>query len=154
MNLQIPDPRRYAHNGAADDMGLLADCVHLHHRMVDLLSRGSDAEIGAALRAAPSQPAYAKLWGAVCDAVNRVQSHETAIVARIFALPLVIIAGSRRPASVPGVVPDIAAIAALFEKHGALGPTRNFGIGNALCSLETIEAVQPSEVYAWTRDAG
>jgi hypothetical protein len=35
-----------------------------------------------------------------------------------------------------------------------LGPARNFGLGNALCSLATIESVQPAEVYAWTRDAG
>ncbi len=72
----------------------------------------------------------------------------------MFALPLVIVTGSRRPASVPGVIPDIAAIAALFKQHGALGPARNFGLGNALCSLATLEAVQPGEIYAWTRDAG
>ena len=75
-------------------------------------------------------------------------------MARVFALPLVIITGSRRPASLPGVVPDIAAVTALFEQHGALGPTRNFGLGNALCSLATIDAIKPGEIYAWTRDIG
>jgi hypothetical protein len=148
--MQLPDPRRYAEGVQADGHAQLADPAALR----SLLRRGGDAEIAAALRAAPSQAVYAKQWQAVCDAANQVEPGDAAVVARVFALPLVIIAGSRRPSSVPGVVPDIAAIAALFEKHGALGPTRNFGLGNALCSLETIEAVQPSEVYAWTRDAG
>ncbi len=79
---------------------------------------------------------------------------DSTIVARIFALPLVIVTGSSRPATLPGVVPDIAAVTALFEQHGALGPTRNFGLGNALCALETIDTVMPSEVCAWTRDIG
>ena len=148
--MQLPDPRRYAEGTQADGPAPLADPAALR----SLLRRGGDAQIALALRAAPSQAEYARLWQAVCDAANHVESGDAAVVARVFALPLVIITGSRRPASVPGVVPDIAAIAALFEKHGALGPTRNFGFGNALCALETIEAVRPSEIYAWTRHAG
>lgn len=152
MNLRIPDPRRYAQRAAGDDFGRFADPAALRR----LLDRGDDAEIAAALRAAPSQAAYAKLWNAVCDAANHAGagSEHAGVVARVFALPLVMVTGSRRPASLPGVVPDIAAIKALFEQHGALGPARNFGFGNALCSLETIESIKPGEIYAWTRDAG
>jgi hypothetical protein len=154
--VQIPDPRRYAQDAAADELAVLAGTPQLRDRVDDLLSRGADAAITRALHAASSQSAYAGIWQNVCDAANHVGSHgdEAAIVARVFALPLVIVTGSRRPASVPGVVPDIAAITALFGEHGALGPMRNFGLGNALCSLETIESVLPSEIYAWTRDAG
>jgi hypothetical protein len=96
------------------------------------------------------------LWQAVCDAASHAgsASADAGVVVRLFTLPLVIVTGSRRPAKLPGIVPDIAAIADLFKQHGALGPARNFGLGNALCSLETIESVQPAEIYAWTRDAG
>ena len=156
MTAQIPDPRRYAAGVAAGDPWPLADAAALCHRLQTLLSRGSDAEIAAALRAAPSHADYTRLWQAVCDVAHHAggEKGDAAIVARVFALPLVIITGSRGPANLPGVVPDIAAVTALFEQHGALGPTRNFGLGNALCPLETIEGIKPGEIYAWTRDIG
>ena len=152
MTLQIPDPRRYADSATAGESTQSPDSAMLRR----LLENADDAQIAAALRAAPSQAAYLALWNSVCDAANHADARpgNAEVVARIFALPLVIVTGSRRPASVPGVVPDIAAITALFEQHGALGPTRNFGLGNALCSLETIDSIRPGEIYAWTRDAG
>jgi len=127
----------------------------LRAQIENLLRRGDDDEIGRALRAAPTREAYVKLWQAVCDAANSAGNAATEnVVARIFALPLIIITGSRRPIKVPGVVPDIEMIADLFRTHGTLGPSRNFGLGNALCALETIEGIRPGEVYAWTRDPG
>lgn len=156
MPLQIPDPRRYATGAAAGELGSLADAAALRRRLEDLLGRGSDAEIAVALRAAPSHAEYAQLWQAVCEVAHHIggDTGDSAVVARVFALPLVIITGSRRAANVPGVIPDIAAVTALFAQHGALGPTRNFGLGNALCSLATIEGIKPSAIYAWTRDIG
>lgn len=152
----MPDPRRYGAGTSGHELNDVRDAADVRRRLDDLLKRGDDAEIAGALRTAPTQTAYAQLWQAVCDAANHAgnASARPDVVARIFALPLVIVTGSRRPANLPGVVPDIAAIARLFEQHGALGPARNFGLGNALCSLETIESVRPGEVYAWTRDAG
>ena len=152
----MPDPRRYGDGSASHPLVQIADPAALHRQLDSLLNHGDDAEIARALRAAPSQASYAKLWRTVCDAANHSGGApaQGAVVARVFALPLVIITGSRRPASLAGVVPDIAAIADLFKQHGALGPARNFGLGNALCSLETVESVRPDELYAWTRDPG
>ena len=154
--IDIPDPRRYAADGAAGELARITDVAALNHRLHSLLQGGDDVAIAAALRAAPSQAAYAMLWQSICDLANHAgaTAGETGVVARVFALPLVIITGSRRPATLPGVIPDIAAVTHLFEQHGALGPSRNFGLGNALCSLETIESVAPGEIYAWTRDPG
>jgi len=154
--IKLPDPRRYGAGTSSYALNDVRDAADLRRRLDDLLKRGDDAEIAGALRAAPTRAAYAQLWQAVCDAANQVGSvpADADVVARIFALPLVIVTGSRRPANLPGVVPDIGAIAELFTQHGALGPARNFGLGNALCSLETIESVRPSEIHAWTRDPG
>ena len=112
-----------------------------------------DHEIAAALDASPSRTAYVRLWRTVCDVAHRVAGPGDEVVARVFALPLVIVTGSRQAVNLPGVIADIAEIRLLFEKHGVLGPTRNFGVGNALCSLETLERVAPSKVYAWTEAA-
>ena len=49
----------------------------------------------------------------------------------------------------PGALPDIDALKALFAQHGVLGLTQNFGLGNALCSLDALERVSPGEVHAW-----
>jgi hypothetical protein len=149
----LPDPR--SHGAGDHPLNGLAD-EDLRRALHSALGDARDVDITAALKAAPSREAYAKLWQAVCDTANHVgvDCGDAAVVARVFALPLVIVTGSRRPANVPGVVPDIAAITDLFGQLGALGPTRNFGLGNALCPLETIEGVMPSEIFAWTRDAG
>ena len=155
INVALPDPRGYGEGCTPHALSKL-DPAALHLQLHALLERGDDAEIARALRAAPDHAAYAKLWQVVCDAANHIGTvaEQGAVVARIFALPLVIVTGSRRPAVVPGVVPDIAAVAELFKQHGALGPARNFGLGNALCSLETVASVGAGEIYAWTRDAG
>jgi hypothetical protein len=148
----LPDPRRY---GAGDHPLLRLAGDDLSRELEMILREGREAEITAAMRAAPSRAARTGLWQAVCDAAHRGgNDSDPAVVARIFALPLVIITGSSRPASLPGVVPDIAAITSLFEQHAALGKTKNFGIGNALCSFETLDGVTPSEVHAWSAAAG
>ncbi len=142
----LPDPRRY---GGGDPMLSL-------QAVQSALENRYDDEIAKALRAAPSHVAYVDLWNNVCLAAHHTgrDAADADIVARIFALPLVIVTGSRVPASLPGTLPDIAAVKALFEQHGTLGRMRNFGLSNALCSIETLAAVTPGEVYGWTSAAG
>src|SRR5262249_28235482 len=72
--------------------------------------------------------------------------------AHAFALPLVIVAAAAQPAAIPGALPDIGALHALFEAHNVLGRTRNFGFSNALCSSEVLEAIAPPELYRAVRD--
>jgi hypothetical protein len=114
------------------------------------LSERRDADIAAALRAAPTRDAYLHLWNAVCDVAHSVDPDPAAVSTRVFALPLVIVTGSPGPAVLPGVLPDAGAVAALFGHYGVLGKTANFGFSNALCALDTLERVQPGEVYEWT----
>jgi len=117
----LPDPRRYGAGTSSRALNDPCDAADLRRRLDDLLKRGADAEVADALRAAPTQAAYTRLWQAVCDAANQVGNASASpdVVARIFALPLVIITGSRRPSNLPGVVPDIGAIAELFTQQGA-----------------------------------
>jgi hypothetical protein len=148
----LPDPRRY---GAGDHTLLQLAGDDLRRELEKLLRGGLDADITLALRAASSRADYVRLWQAVSDVAHHAgDTGEPAVVARIFALPLVIVTGSRRAASVPGVLPDIAAVRTLFEQHCALGRTRNFGLSNALCSSETLDRVTPGEVYVWASATG
>jgi hypothetical protein len=77
-----------------------------------------------------------------------------ALVMRIFAIPLLIVTGGRELAVVPGVVPDVGALQKLFEKHGALGQSKNFGLGNALTTAERLAEVKPSMLYRLARGTG
>ncbi len=144
----LHDPRRY---GDGQHPLLSMTAAGRPAALRDALARRADKEIRAALRAAPSQAAYAALWNEVCELAHYpAGEHEGALAARVFALPLVIVAGSRRPLHLAGVLPDIAAVSELFAQKGVLGKTQNFGLGNALCALATLESVTPSEVHAWT----
>ena len=149
---RLPDPRRY---GSGDHAFLSLSDAGLRVELRRTLADSRSGAIAAALAAAPTHKAYAKLWNAACDAAHRVGNDAAAdtIVARIFALPLVVVTGSARPARISGVIPDSAAVRALFENHGALGKSRNFGIGNALCSLETLQQVTPFEIFEWSAAA-
>lgn len=148
-----PDPRRFG-DGAHPWLKLSAS--ELRATLRDACSQQRDAEIANALKSAASPAAYASLWNALCDAVHQAAGDhaEGALMARLFALPLIVVTGSRKRVQLNGALPDIAAVKELFLQKGILGKTQNFGLGNALCSLETLETLQPAEVFAWTQAGG
>jgi hypothetical protein len=116
-----------------------------------LLDAEDDAAICGALRAAPSAAVYRSLWSAICAVVEGrdIRGSDTGIVARTFAIPVIVVAGARRALEIPAALPDIAEILSLIERQGALGATRNFGLGAELVPLETLERLRPSLVYRW-----
>jgi hypothetical protein len=74
------------------------------------------------------------------------------VVARAFALPIVLVAAGTRPARIAGELADIGALQSLFERSRALGPTRNFGMSNALCTLDALERLSPLALFRSARD--
>lgn len=149
----LPDPRRYG-DGAHAWLKLAP--AELRDVLRAACAAGQDVDFAAALRAAPSPAEYARLRHAVCDVAHHAGEAKIggALVARVFALPLIIVTGSRKPLQLAGALPDIAAVNELFLQNGVLGKTQNFGIGNALGSLETLESVTPAEVFVWTHAGG
>ena len=76
------------------------------------------------------------------------------VLTRVFAIPVVFVAGGRPGVGVPGLVPDVAAISALLRQHGALGQTENFELAATLVTADALEALRPSVLYRWTRSIG
>src|SRR5690606_4949698 len=68
-----------------------------------------------------------------------------------FALPVVLVASAPTEVTLAGVLPDLRPLHALFEHTGALGPTRNFGLSNALCALEALETLSPRSLMRLSR---
>ena len=122
--------------------------------VIDRFDAGREDEIRAALREAPSHAAYRALWRAVRAAVESggADRAAAAVAVQLFAIPIVFVAAAPRGAVVSGAVPDVEALRALLERHGAIGATRNFGIGNALCSREALERLPWRLAYRWTHE--
>ena len=147
----LPDPRPRGaglHPWHALADGALAAAVAVAY------ARDDGAEWAAALADASSAAAVRRLWTIAAAAAERVEAAaDTAVVTRYYALPLVLVAGSRNAAMVEGVLPDVNAVQALLTEKGAVGPTRNFGLSNALVAAEALSAITPSAVYRATRGA-
>lgn len=142
MSSVLPDPREFAPcPGALWSAARAGDAAALRTAINAALAAGDDQAITAALRAAP------QLARRVRDALALAVEAGDGIGMRFFAIPLVIVAGARAPLTLPGAVPDVAALASLLEQHGAVGATRNFGLGNALCDAAALEALPPAALW-------
>ena len=155
----LPDPRRFPARGAPDRLLELArsslatgDPIarSVHNDM--LLSairacheRGEDAAVAAALSAAASAEEHACIAQRAAEAAE-VPLATGEIGARLFALPLVLVAGGREGAILGGALPDIDAVTELLSEHAALGDVQRYSLGNALCAVECIEAIAPGEL--------
>ncbi len=146
---KLPDPRnRKPLTGPLRDAARNGAAEPLAAALRQALAAADDAQIRFALQGA--EPALARrIWRAMATVID---DSDGSVGLRLFAIPVVIVAGSRAPATLPGTVPEIAGIVELLEKHGAVGVTRNFGLGNALCSAAALEALSPSMLWRATRN--
>lgn len=162
--LQLPEPRRFGGAGVTDALALAAaramkaDALERPRRMGALcdaiaqaLARGAESRVREALRQVPDAASYRMLTAALARAIDGARG-ESGVVARAFVLPVVLVASATRARVVPGALPDVDALVRLFERTQALGPTRNFGLSNALCALPALEALTPQTLLALTRE--
>jgi hypothetical protein len=145
----IDEPCRYGTADASHALLQLAenddDRDLLTAALRDRAAAGEDAQIAEALAAAPSRILYRRLWQALCAALEHPLAEESVGV-RVFAIPWAIVCTSDAAATLPGVLPDVGALAGVLEAGGVFGGSRNLGLGSALVSIETLERLRPSEV--------
>jgi len=141
----LPDPRETVSTATHPLLhaAAQADDAALRTALQQALEAGDDAGIRAALAVQPPARAQrvARLLAAALDAQGE------GIGLRFFAIPLVIVAGARKPCTVQGALPEVHVLRGLLEQHGAVGVTRNFGLGNALVSAEALDALSPSALW-------
>lgn len=160
---ELPDPRRYGRFDGDDPIGVLID---RHARgqdsarralldwLMDRLARERDEELFRVMRQIPGEAAYRSFWDLTCLAAEGgdLERDPADLAVQLFAIPIVLITGARAGSVIPGTLGDGAAVRALLEHHGAVGATRNFGLSNALCGVETLERLKPSCVFRWSRE--
>lgn len=145
----LPEPRVVAASldpllsAAAQD-----DSAKLAADLGATLAAGDDAVIRAALQGGPPV-VVRRVWQALAAAID---GGGDGIGLRLIAIPLLIVAGARTQLTLPGALPEIDKVTALLEQHGAVGATRNFGLGNALCGAAALEALSPCALWRAVRD--
>ena len=162
--VQLPEPRRFGGGSVTDALALAAiraarsevlerprQMAALRDTVTEALVQGAEARVREALRQTPDAASHRMLTDALARAIDAARG-EGGVVARAFALPIVLVASATRDVVVPGVLGDVAALRALFERTSALGPTRNFGLSNALCSRQALEAVSPVMLFGLARE--
>ncbi len=150
----LPDPRRYPPRGAPDRLleltraalntgDPIARSVHDDALVSELRARwtdGDDRALEQALAAATGPAEYAHLLARARDATEPLLAAGE-VAPRLFALPLVIVAGGTAGRHLGGALPDVAAVESLLAEHSALGDAQRFSIGNALCGPGGLQAV-------------
>jgi len=161
MNLP-PDPRCFAAPGSdvfadaalelTEPLAAVQTGETRNARMAALVARyaqalecGAEHTVRTSLGAAPTPRAYR----AMVEALERaLQGGTEAVGARLFAIPVAIVAGGRAGATIPGALPDVARLRDVLQQHGALGAVVNIGLGNALCRAEALSALPLAQVRA------
>jgi len=162
----LPDPRRYRTRGAPERLleltraslatgDPIARSVHNDSLIAEVRARfaaNEDAAVTAALESATSAAEFACLDQRAREAAETPLSTGE-IGARLFSLPLAIVAGGRSGAQLASALPDIDAVSALLAEHEALGDVQRFSLGNALCGVERLETLSPGELARAHSDA-
>jgi hypothetical protein len=162
MSNRISDPRRFDQGKKSPLSEAAAEIAtaspeaqkrllsRLSRRLSTMLEQGGEIGVREALRNPPSSSACRALLQALELALSP-NDRDGSVSVRIFAIPVLFVVGGAPAARVNGVVPDAGEIRSLFETAGTLGHCRNFGLGNALTDLGSVETIPLSTLYAITR---
>ena len=117
-----------------------------------LLAPGRDGDLATLFATAPSAAVYRHLWR-ILAAQERAGAPDPAQLVRVFALPVVVVAGHDGAATeaveVPGVVDDVDALAGLLREHGALAGHATLALGNALAAADALDFAHLPALLAW-----
>jgi hypothetical protein len=157
----LPDPRLYPNAavsnrlihmalsvlGASDEAGRALARAALCEALAALLERDEVLLISVALNMAPSQAAYQVLWQAMRQAVEDAPGRH----AEIFAVPLVLVVGSRQRATLPERIEDVDELNALLRQHGVFAAGADVFLSGKLLHPDEVVAISPAQLYRYTR---
>ncbi|WP_338620615.1 hypothetical protein [Paludibacterium sp. THUN1379] len=157
----LPDPRLYPTASVSNRLIHMAGTVlasaseeareleqlALRDAMADLLARDEVLLISVALNMAPSQAAYQVLWQALRQAVEQVPGRH----AEVFAMPLVLVAGSRQRATLPDRIADVDGLNGLLRQHGVFAEHSEVFLSGKLLHPDDVVAISPAQLYRYHR---
>jgi hypothetical protein len=119
--------------------------------MAQALREKNVATIADALARAPNLEVLRHLTRRTAEAhvaAGRT-SGDADLPATVFAIPLIIVAGSSNPTQIPGAAPDVSELIAAMKGNGALRNNQSFALSNSLMSAATLALAQLPETLNW-----
>ena len=117
-----------------------------------LLVPDRGAELAALFASAPSAAVHRHLWRLLV-ACERAGAPDPSLLVRVFAIPVVVVAGldgtAEGPVEVPAVVDGVEALAALLREHRALAGHATLALGNALAGADALAFDRLGGLLAW-----
>ena len=166
----ISDPRQYTTaypesniiiSQALDIVAGKIDINELGATLARFLKNENDAIINVALNLAPSAAVSSIIWQALNQAINTdddVDNNQTLqstslsdITAQIFAIPLVLVAGSKTKVKIGGQL-DTDRLNQFFNTKQIFYRDVDSFISGKLVDPKTIAQIKPSQYYYWLRN--
>jgi hypothetical protein len=131
--------------------------------LAERLESGDALLLAALIAAAPSVAIARQLWRRLIDAWGLASRRSAAggVAATLFAVPVVVIAGTQSTVDIPVPVPSIAGVlsdtsrlAAILLEHRALAGNESFGLADALVAADAVDIARWSDLLAWQRLVG
>ncbi|WP_434629576.1 hypothetical protein [Chromobacterium sp. CV08] len=113
----------------------------------EMLQRGELLSISVALAMVPTQACYQQVWDALREAVEETGGAR----ALVFAMPLVLVAGSREQATLPGAVADVDGLNALLRQHGVFSDDGDVALSGVLLHPDSLIGLDAAKLYRMSR---
>lgn len=132
---RLPDPRTYSDDVASSIAMLASKSGLASGELLAAVDRAmvASGDPEAILRSGSTQATTERLWSALDTWLNEVGSDQ-ALHARLFALPLLLVAGGTS-GTIAGVIPDVTALVDLLRRNKALGPLEYFSLSASMVDI-------------------
>ena len=162
--MSLPDPRNYAPVNARnplirqlmslmterEDAVIATKRTELRNQIADLLVSNDHAALNAALNQAPAQDAWRTLWRELRAVVEEAPAGgEDHVI--LFALPVIIVAGSSTNTTLPEQLKAPEDIVHLLRQHGVLAQDAIVHLSPELASAEAIAGISPCRLFEWKK---
>jgi len=153
----IKDPRQYTHEYPKSNVLIKqalrvlneeCDFNELTLLIANILKNENDALINVALNLSPSFAISNIIWKALNAAINDIPE---ALSAHIFAIPLVLVAGSKTKTQLNGSL-DVNRLNEYFTQNQIFGNGVDCFISGKLIDPIALAKIKPSQVYYWARN--
>ncbi|MFD2448183.1 hypothetical protein ACFSQE_06895 [Vogesella fluminis] len=162
ISLQLPDPRQYPESSPSNMLIHYTQAVvnaggederaacraSLRTALAGMLEREELLSLSVALAMVTSQQIYRELWNALRDAAERPDSGRHAV---IFAVPLVLVIGSKGKATLPERIADVDTLNALFRLHGLFADGAEVFLSGKLLHPDSVIGIHSAQIYRYTR---
>lgn len=158
--MMLPDPRPSVltppKNGLLDLVAAVLTATEaeqttaqqrLQMAVAETLMMRDQQSLALALQFAPSQEAYKTLWHALCDVLTQLpDGRQTAVV---FALPVILVVGSKETTTLSGTLTDTTSMLATLQRHGLIAEGAVCHLFPELLHPESLAAISMPDLYRY-----